>query len=241
MEGDERFESTLQGISLASCAQDLTENLRSIRDGYNLANIVYHALQVPGSNQQNLLLLTYEKHWIDRYHALDYFRIDPVVRIGRTGFLPIDWTEVDKNSPEARRFFLEADSYGVGRNGISLPVRGPRGERAIFTVTANVSEREWLNQRLVCIRDLQIIAHYMHDRVMQVFGFPAGPLRAPSSREVQCLQMIGRGHTPKMIAGDLGISESAVRLYLHSIRRKLNCATIAQSVGVALNHNIIAA
>jgi DNA-binding CsgD family transcriptional regulator len=241
MEGDERFEHVLQGISLASCEQDITENLRSIRDAYHLANIVYHALRVPGFEQENLLLLTYEKQWVDRYHSLDYFRIDPVVRIGRTGFLPIDWTKVDRDSPEARRFFLEADSYGVGRNGISLPVRGPRGERAIFTVTTNVSEREWLNKRLVCIRDLQIIAHYLHDRAMQIFGFTASPLRAPSTREVQCLQMIVRGHTPKMIAGNLGISESAVRLYLHSIRRKLNCATIAQSVGVALSHNIIAA
>jgi len=61
----------------------------------------------------------------------------------------------------------------------------------------------------------------------------------PSEREVQCLEALSTGRTPKQIAEDLGISESAVRLYLHSIRRKLDCATIARAVAVAISLNII--
>jgi DNA-binding CsgD family transcriptional regulator len=231
----------LSGISQVASLPEVTERLRSIRDLYGLANIVYHAVRIPGADRENLvLLLTYDQQWVDRYHAQNYFRIDPIVRTGRSGFLPIDWLDVDRSSPEARRFFAEAESYGVGRNGISLPIRGACGERAIFTGTANATDNEWRARRLVCIRDLQIIGHYVHDRVMHIAGFaPVNPKRSPSAREVQCLQLISRGRTPKRIAADLGISESAVRLYLHSIRQKLNCVTVAQSVGVAVTLNII--
>jgi hypothetical protein len=62
----------------------------------------------------------------------DYFRIDPVVIAGRNRFLPIDWLTVEHDKPEARHLFAEAESYGVGRHGITLPIRGPAGERALF-------------------------------------------------------------------------------------------------------------
>ena len=57
----------------------------------------------------------------------DYFRIDPVVIAGRNRFLPIDWLTVEHDKPEARHLFAEAESYGVGRHGITLPIRGPAG------------------------------------------------------------------------------------------------------------------
>jgi DNA-binding CsgD family transcriptional regulator len=185
-------------------------------------------------------LLTYEQQWVDRYIARDYFRIDPVVSRGRTGFLPIDWLEIDRSTPEAHRFFAEAESYGVGCNGVSLPIRGPSGERAIFTGTAYASDREWLARRIALFRDLQFIAHYVHDRVMRVVGIaPSTPSRPLSSRELECLQLISRGRTAKGIAWDIGVSDTAVRLYLSSARTKLRCATVSQAVGVAIAMNII--
>jgi DNA-binding CsgD family transcriptional regulator len=241
MKGLARFEWILNSLARAKSLPDVEDRLRDIRDSYGLTNVVYHAIHIPRCERENaILLLTYEQAWVSRYIERDYFRIDPVVRAGRGGFLPIDWRDVDRGSPEARRFFAEADSYGVGRNGVSLPIRGANGERAIFTLTSNTSDREWRAQRLVCIRDFQTIAHYVHDRAVQAAGIlPAGPKRQPSTREVQCLQAFARGRPPKRIAADLGISESAVRLYLHSIRSKLVCATIPQAVGVALTFNLI--
>jgi DNA-binding CsgD family transcriptional regulator len=169
----------------------------------------------------------------------DYFRIDPVVRSGRGGFLPIDWADVD-HSVEAGHFFSEAERYGVGRNGVSMPIRGKQGERAIFTVTSDTSSREWRSLRLRYMRDFQLIGHFVHDRALDLAGSAAPPpLRKPSARELECLQAFGRGRPPKRIAADLGISESAVRLYLHSIRRKLGSATITQAVAAALKLAIV--
>jgi len=91
----------------------------------------------------------------------------------------------------ARHFFAEADRFGVGRHGISLPIRGANGERAIFSVTSDVTEQAWTTQRVVCLRDLQMIGHLVHDRAIRVAGFSLALPKSPlSGREVQCLEAI---------------------------------------------------
>ena len=84
-------------------------------------------------------VLTYDPGWIARYKDNDYFKIDPVVICGTKSFLPLDWSHLDRESAVARGFFAEADRFDVGRQGITLPVRGAGGERALFTITANMS------------------------------------------------------------------------------------------------------
>lgn len=236
-----RFGAVLETISKASSLFDMSTELANIRDIYGLANVVYHAVRIPRNEQRNpILLLTYDQSWVSRYIERDYFDLDPVVLNGRNGFLPIDWKEVDRTSPYARYFFAEADRYGVGRNGLTLPIRGVNGERALFTVTSNCSDRDWSALRLTCLRDFQMIGHYVHDRSVQIAGLRRGlPARRPSRRELQCLEAFSRGSPPKRIAADLGVSESAVRLYLHSIRRKLECTTVPQAIGVALDLELI--
>jgi hypothetical protein len=138
------FESALTAIERAKSVDDLSAMLRDWRDESGVAHLVYHAALVPACQKPNpLLLLTYDGAWVKRYVEQDYFRIDPVVIAGRNGFLPIDWLTVEHNTPEARHFFAEAESYGVGRHGMTLPIRGPAGERALFTITANVTGEYW--------------------------------------------------------------------------------------------------
>ncbi len=153
MEGtfNPQFEATLEQISQAATLDDLSSLMSELRGAYGLAHIVYHAVHLPAVQKPNpILLLTYDSEWVKRYTERDYFRIDPVVRHGRSGFLPLDWSEVDHESLEARRFFREAERYDVGRNGMTLPIRGPGGERALVTLTSNAATTEW-NRSPFCI------------------------------------------------------------------------------------------
>jgi DNA-binding CsgD family transcriptional regulator len=237
----ESFESVLQSIAQARSLAEIEGHLRQVCRFYGLTNIGYQAVRIPWvEGESPIFLQTGADRWVSRYLEQDYIRIDPIVEASRRAILPIDWTDIDKSSAGARAFFAEANRFGIGRNGISLPIRGANGERAIFTAASNVSESDWKIQRLVCQRDLQMIGLFVHDRVVQVAGLaPPLPRQAPSEREIQCLEALGTGRMPKQIAVDLGISESAVRQYLHSIRGKLDCATIAQAIVVAISLNII--
>ena len=227
----EEFEETIDGIINSKDVEGLKNIVFSLRRTVGIENIVYHATSLPGITAENpLLVLTYEQDWTKRYIENNYFSIDPVVELGHSGFLPVDWSEVDRTSSAAKWFFAEADKYGVGRQGITMPIRGPGGERALFTVTSNLPEADWKRRRLDYIRSFQLIGHFVHDKAVVLGGYRSDS-HAPrlSRREQECLLGIIEGKVPKQIATSLSLSTSAVQLYLQSARHKLMCKSIAEA------------
>ncbi|MCK1651589.1 LuxR family transcriptional regulator [Bradyrhizobium sp. 149] len=236
MDTSERFQTILSAIASASGLQDLSDVIHTVRAPFGVANIVYHAVRIPQAEQPNpLLLLTYDLEWVRRYTERNYFQIDPIVRSGRQGFLPLDWSNVDKETPIARGFFSEADKFGVGRQGVTMPIRGPAGERALFTVTSNASDAEWSKTRLAYMREFLLVGHFFHDRAVELAGFrpPSRKLNL-SPREKECLSKIARGDVPKRIASELKLSTNAVQIYLQNARTKLGCSSVAEAAAKAL-------
>jgi hypothetical protein len=127
------------------------------------------AVGIPGcTTSYPILLLTYEPEWVRCYMERNYFQILPVVICGCSSFLLIDWSHLDRRANEAQRFFSEADRFRVGRQGITIPTRGPGSERALFTLTSNVPSEEWRRQRLLLIFQFQLMAHMVHDQAARL-------------------------------------------------------------------------
>ncbi|MEB2846650.1 LuxR family transcriptional regulator [Rhizobiales bacterium RZME27] len=187
-----------------------------------------------GTDRYPLFFTTYPRKWADIYLSRSYFEIDPVVDIIRWARLPVDWSRLQKTSPAIVRFFEEARQHDVGLNGMTVPVRGPNGERSLFSVSSAQPAREWARISETHGHDFQILSHYMHDRVMSVVDISmTATVRRLSARERQCLEALASGLLPKQIAATLRISESAVRLYLRSARRKLGATTSYHAVARA--------
>lgn len=128
----------------------------------------------------------------------------------------------------------EAPSYDIGPHGLTIPIRGPRGERSLFSVTSNLSKRNWLRQRASSIHELQILSHSLHETMLSTAALrEVGRYRSLSKRECQCLQLLGTGRISKQIAANLGISENAVKLYLRSAKLKLGASTNHHAVAKA--------
>jgi len=235
------FEYALRDIEQAQSVDELSRVLANMRDESGLAHLVYHAVHIPAFDKRNpLLLLTYDDAWVKRYVERDYFRIDPVVIAGSEGFLPIDWMTVEHHSTQARHFFAEAERYGVGRHGFTLPIRGPLGERALFTITTNATDEHWHRWRFTHLKDFHLLADYFHDRAMRLSGLRHSHTMPPlSPRERQCLEGLLQGQTPGQVAADLGLSASAVHTYLRKARQKLECTTLEQAVAKAIRFDII--
>lgn len=236
-----RFGSAIDCLSDTSSLMDLIRNFSELRNMYGIDHIVYHSLSIPGTKVLNpIVLVTYDNEWVRRYNSNEYFSIDPVVLNGKRGFLPIDWNSVKGTDAETAHFFQDAQRHDVGRNGVTLPIIGPHGERSLFTVTSNCSAEKWRLTRRSCIRDFQMISHFIHDRAIQLSGLGVTiPKRQLSPREIQCLQALALGTTPKQIAYELGISQTAVRLYLQSLKKKLGCLTLSHAVATASRVGII--
>ena len=238
---DDRYEEVVTQIGAANSLAEIQNVVARIRKIYHLANIAYHALYIPGVKVFNpILVLTYQPEWVERYKNRDYFKIDPVVVSGTKGFLPLDWADLDRDNRVARDFFAEADRFAVGRQGMTWPVRGTGGERALFTITANMSAREWEERRIAYKREFQMIAHYMHDRIVKIFGYrDVKPTPSLSRREITCLELAAQGATSKQTGALLKISDRAVRLFLSSACTKLECANTHQAIARMVSLEIL--
>lgn len=242
MRGDSASLQQIVELSDAAISEhDLQGIIGKIRELYGLRHVVYHGSQIPTElTTEPIILSTYDESWVDRYFERQYFRIDPVVRFGSERLLPIDWSELPIDTPAIRRFFREAQEYGVGRNGMTIPIHGPCGERALFSVTSDASGRQWRRDRLSYARELHVFAHCFHNRAL-VFrsASHSHSIAQLSLRERQCLQLLAQGRAPKQIAHDLQISESAVRLYIRSARRKLRCMNTNHTISRATRLGLI--
>ncbi len=215
--------------------------MQRARELYGLSHIAYLGVNIPGpTHGSHYVHSTYADSWEHHYVTQDYVSVDPVVRRGLTGLLPLDWRQLPKDQPKIRRLFDESREAGIGRQGLTFPLRGRLGETAIFSINADVNDREWAALRRSFMRDFQIIATYFHNGVLAEAGNElASPASTLSPRERECLKWAAAGKTDWAIGKILSISERTARFYLDSARSKLNALTRTQAVAKAVALGLI--
>lgn len=207
--------------------------LARLLDIYGLKSVAYLGSGVtdrPG--EAPYLAVTYSAEWVEHYKAQRFVAFDPAVQIGMRRMLPIDWGTFDRSDERVRLLFDEAREFGLGRHGISLPVHGQHGDRALVSITSDASDRDWRNLRLHYMRDFQLLALHMHEAILRLEGRPIQRAKL-SPRERECLLWIAEGKTMWECAIILGLSEHTVRCYLESARHKLGAANNSHAVNKA--------
>jgi DNA-binding CsgD family transcriptional regulator len=229
-----KLSRSLRKLQSAKSWNGLEQAFSGIRDIYEFNHLTFLSVRNSGTgNSSPVYCTTYPEEWTAHYVVNDYFSVDPVVQVHKTDLLPVDWSSLDRTSKPIKNLFREANSLGVGRHGLTVPVRGPSGERSLFSATSDRSRREWTYLKTRSKPDLILISHYMHERFVDVLEARNHDFRHLSRRERQCLQMLAQGVVPKRIASSLHLSESAVRLYISTARRKLRAATVYQAIARA--------
>jgi len=214
----------------------LNETLFTLRDELSFAHMVYHALPGPmDANQPPVLLLTYPEEWRHRYFERNYLALDPVVQAGQDAAMPFEWADLNLSSKAVRDFFEDADTYGVGRNGLSIPLRGPSGGRALMTVTSNKDSAAWDRLMWIDLKRIISIGWLIHEQAMMLARRSQGaPTPALTVRELACLDLLRLGQTPKQTAARLRISITRVNHILRRACQKLGCHTATQAVALAI-------
>ncbi|NJL50787.1 MAG: LuxR family transcriptional regulator [Blastochloris sp.] len=237
---DDAYESSVNELGGVPSEAALFEFLKRLIERYGLQHAVYHAISLPAVQQTNpVTILTYPAQWVERYVEQNYFSVDPVIGAAATSLLPVDWAELDRRGPGAKQVFDEAAEFGIGPHGLSFPIRGVSGERALFTITSGVADAEWAKLKRAYLRDFHFLSHLVHERVLGFVRSESTILRSLSSRERQCLCWAAMGKTNKEIARELDISERVVRAYFESARFKLNCTNRAHLISRAFNLRLI--
>jgi len=230
--------ATVDGISTL---EQLDAFVHRLVQAYELKHAAYYMPSLPDQEQARpLSIITYPPEWVRRYFEADYLAVDPVVSESFANLLPLDWGTLDKRAPRVKQLFGESREFGIGRQGITFPIRGPKGESALFSVTSDLPDAEWIDAKKIYIRDLQILAHTIHAKAMVIGGAtrPDYPAKL-TPRERECLTWCALGKTSEDIATILGISEGVVRIHLQSAQHKLNCLNRTHTVAKAIAYKLI--
>jgi DNA-binding CsgD family transcriptional regulator len=212
--------------------------LRKICSTYNLKTAAYFGVNV-SKNYPNepYLAVTYSSDWVEHYKSKNYVEIDPVIKSGFTSLLPIEWNSFEVRGSRLKTFFGEAAEFGIGNNGLTFPIRGRSGERALFTITSDVPIKEWQDSLILLKRDFQMIAYHLHQMIINIEGIEK-PVVKLSPREIECLKWTASGKTNWETARIMGISEKTVRFYINLARVKLDATNATHAVAKALNQNL---
>jgi len=241
MEFADSYSELTATVDDISTLEHLEAFVRKVVGTYELKHAVYYMPGVSGQNEiKPVAVITYPPEWVKRYYEADYLGIDPVVVEGFANLLPLDWGTLNKRPPRVRQLFGESVDFGIGRQGMTFPIRGPKGDSALFSVTSDLSDPEWAAAKKTYIRDLQILAHTIHAKALMIGGGKATDYAARlTPRERECLTWCAVGKTSEDIGTILGISEGVVRIHLQSAQHKLDCLNRTHTVAKAITLKLI--
>jgi len=215
--------------------------LAHVVEQYGLTHAAYLGVNIPrATHGEHYVQCTYTNSWVERYLTENYVNIDPIVSQGFDRVLPLDWSHARDHAPAARRLFRDAEDGGIGRHGLTFPLRGRMGEKALFSINADVSDTEWFKVKPLLLRDFQAISVYFHARVLEVHGHNViEDIQALSPRQREALRWVASGKTAWETSEIMSISERAVNFHLNQARAKLNCLTTTQAVAKALTQGLL--
>lgn len=226
------METYLRRIECAAALDEIQGLITDLRDHYHIDHAVYHWVSADGGQ---FGFGTYPPAWAQTYVDKDYLRIDPVIIGCFSTFQPIDWKRLDWSSKAARAFRLDAVAHGIGTQGYSVPIRGPNGQFALFSVSHTCDDDVWAAFTLEHQRELILIAHVLNLKAMEFEKdrMPE-PTRHLSPREIDALTFLAMGYGRAHVAEMLSISEHTLRAYIESARFKLGATNTIHAVTKAL-------
>ncbi|MAQ85545.1 MAG: LuxR family transcriptional regulator [Maritimibacter sp.] len=216
---------------------ELQKHLKGLRDIFDIEHVTYHSVNSTGHQYAST---TYSADWSVQYFGEDYARIDPVVQGCFRRFHPVDWRQLDWSGKSARDFMGEARAAGVGTHGFSVPIRGPSGQFALFTISDARRDSEWELYTTEHTRELILAAHYVNQKALQLErGSDETKVQNLSPREIDVCTLLAMGQSRAQAAEALGISEHTLRVYIESARFKLGASNTIHAVAKALSMGLL--
>lgn len=181
---------------------------------------------------------TYSSEWLNEYGDRDYFYSDPVILVAQQSATPFDWSRL-RDQDQYREFFIEAQKYGVPRNGMSIPIRGPKDAFSVFSISKRCTDSEWTRHISTRASSFMLVAAQMHDNIVtQAMGMPGVFETLPpklGKNEIEILTLLSGGAHIDEIPNKLSISRRSVEILLRSARIKLDAVTNDHAISRAAN------
>ena len=233
----QRLDDIIDTIRQVDTREALGDTIVGLRDSFEVEHLVYHSVNGEGVEYASS---TYPDNWVTHYLGEGYSRIDPVVQASLRQFAPVEWHMLDWSVKSARSFLGEATDAGIGNQGLSMPIRGPKGQFALFTVCDRASNDRWDTYRAEHAANLINVAHFVNQKALDLDPVTkTDPAPKLSPREIDALTLLAIGLSRGRAAETLSISEHTLRVYIEGARFKLGAQNTTHAVALALTHELI--
>jgi LuxR family transcriptional regulator, quorum-sensing system regulator LasR len=235
----ERFERVARAASLV----DLAGEIGRVAHHLGFAHYLYGArVLLPSGDSLQYIYSGYPEAWMAAYHARDYIRIDPVVDhcFCRNSNVPLLWSDAVFDTPERKSLWEEARAHGVA-SGLSVPIRGSRGEVALFSAANPEKGPGAVEHQVHTAGTMYLLGSYVHEAIRNLVYTPERvEIHSPqlTPRETECLQWWVAGKSAWDIGQILHLSQRTVRFHLDNIKRKFGTCTKTGVIAKALQLKI---
>lgn len=182
---------------------------------------------------------SYPEDWMKYYYEQDYEKIDPVRRDLYSSQGIFAWEDLLKIPNLTKRqitLLKEGEEAGL-RNGIGIPLRGPRGALAGMGAASS-------SGKLDMDKDTLSFAHLLSQQFYTAFielekQESVLPVLSLSEREQEILQWCARGKTKWEISEIIKLSEHTVDFHVRGVLKKLQANNITLATLKAVRFGLI--
>ena len=127
----------------------------------------------------------------------------------------------------------------MAKQGLTFPIRGTRGETAMFSINCEMSDREWAKQKRSFLEKFWIIACSFHQSVLERECHVAKPKISLTPREMEILKWAAAGKSEEETSIILGITKRTVEFMMSNVRGKLGASNKVEAAVKAVRLNLI--
>ncbi|MBY0280534.1 MAG: LuxR family transcriptional regulator [Alphaproteobacteria bacterium] len=226
----------LEALSLSQTNLDLDRSLTKLFEYYLIERYAFVDIANKGSEKSiKFFLTTYPKAWLDHYLENKYYNHDPIFFSYGKMQLPFHWNKktIEGLTPIQNQFFNDAADFNI-KLGTTIPLL-PRIDGQSFLT---ILDQENIHPNIAYTLTLAAQLYYDRRRIIDANHH----IHTLTHREKEILQMKSRGQSIKIIAYNLGVSDSTIIFHLRNIRQKLKATSLAHALflfGLATAHGLI--
>jgi LuxR family transcriptional regulator, quorum-sensing system regulator BjaR1 len=164
---------------------------------------------------------------------------DPVVEGLRHRQAPFTWSELRR---DRKLSILGTEALQVlydngWTEGLAVPI--PRGNLRFGLIGLTCRRKAFTTTEKSLLTMLSLCAHERLRNLAPKHGFAIPPLGL-TKREIDCLRLMARGATDRMVGKKLGISQSTAHEHFETAKKKLKASTRAETIALAVSLAIVA-
>jgi DNA-binding CsgD family transcriptional regulator len=185
----------------------------------------------PGREAVEFLVTNYPAEWLQIYDSSDYIHIDPVAARLMRSSTPFAWDELHPGGgARVAAFWKRAEHYAL-RHGYTIPLHGPRGQRAAFALSGLRQPLPQDQREDRFARAWMFSVHLLEDMLREYERqehIPADGRLTPQQKEA--LALVAQGLSVRAIADALARHPRTVEYHLHGALRRLGATSREQAI-----------